>query len=82
MFLAPPASFYILCRHATSNKNGYIADTIDAVMSAFYSEVFDATTTKRFKSGESCINKSLCVGNQAHHSRGWRKNPLTVQYGT
>ena len=49
-------------------------------MSAFYSPAFDTITTKRFKSGESCINKSLCVGNQVHHSQEWRENPSSVQW--
>ena len=79
MFLATSFTYFVCTQRET--KSGYIADTIDAVMSVFYSAAFDATTTKRFKSGESCINTSLCAGNQAHHSRERRKNPLTVQCG-
>ena len=57
MFLATPASFYILCRHARRNKkNGYIADTIDAVMSVLYSAAFDATTTQNVSSLENRVS--------------------------
>ena len=82
MFLATPAFFYKLLSARNEEQK---ADTlrIPLMLSCllFYSAAFDTTTTKRFKSGETCINKSLCVGNQAHHNSEWRKNPLAVQCG-